>query len=100
METRIEAGQPAGTAVSKRRLNRKMKLTELRNTRDGMEEIGVRAEGIYHGHRIERTQWCLLADNPVRYRRNLDWLYEMAAAQYRKEIKAIDALMASGCGNF
>lgn len=69
--------------------NRAMKLTQVRNTFDGVDHIGCRATGIHKGHHIECTVWVpvdsvhLLAG---------DELIVLAKGKYRHQIKAIDNL--------
>lgn len=70
-----------------RQQNRKMKLTMVRNTYDGVEQIGCRASGIYKGYHIERTAWVpfsganLVADGGLR---------RLATGQYEREKRKID----------
>lgn len=72
--------------------DRKMKLTMLRNSRNGIEEIGIRAVGVYRGRRIERSSWILAPENSELSGENMEFLKDMVMATYRAEMKAIDRM--------
>lgn len=72
--------------------NRKMKLTMVRNTKDGEQEIGCRATGVYKGFYIERTSWCSIKDFVPQ---TFEYLEKMTTGQYNAEIRHIDSLLKS-----
>lgn len=71
----------------KRPITRKMKLTMVRDTVDGIDRIGCRATGIHKGHHIERTAW-----QPVKNftDKSFDWLETLAKGRYDEETRIID----------
>lgn len=71
----------------KRPITRKMKLTMVRDTVDGIDRIGCRATGIHKGHHIERTAW-----QPVKNftDKSFDWLETLAKGRYAEETRIID----------
>lgn len=72
--------------------NRKMALSMVRDTVDGVDRIGCRASGIHKGHHIERTAW-----QPIRdfVSQSFDWLETLAVGNYKKEVEAIDAMQSN-----
>lgn len=68
--------------------NRKMRLTMVRNTRDGIQKIGCRATGMYRGYYIERTAWCPI--DQLNMDDTLGLLERYATGQYQEEIRQID----------
>jgi hypothetical protein len=75
--------------MTKRPLNRKMKLTAVRNTIRGVDHLGCRATGIHKGHYIECTAWVPVDSIPLLAGNELEL---MASGKYRNEIKTIDNL--------
>lgn len=71
--------------------NRKMTLSMVRDTVDGVDHIGCRASGIHKGHHIERTAW-----QPIRdfVSQSFDWLETLAVGNYNKEVEAINRIHA------
>ena len=69
-----------------RPITRKMKLTMVRDTVDGVDRIGCRAAGIYKGHHIERTAWQPVKDFA---KESFGWLEAIASGRYREEVEAI-----------
>lgn len=72
-----------------KKINRKMKLTAVRNTTDGNEMIGCRAAGIYKGFYIERTSWQPI--DTFMGAQHFLWLEKLATGKYNDEINAIDS---------
>lgn len=69
--------------------NRKMKLTMVRNTCNGVELICCRASGVYKGYYIERTstQEINLATPDT-----LQVLEQLARGNYEHECRIIDGI--------
>lgn len=76
--------------MTRRKITRKMKLTVVRDTVNGVPRIGCRATGIYKGNPIEYT-----AAMPVK---NLDLpdamsnLERLATGLYNRECRIIDGI--------
>lgn len=82
--------------MTKRATNRKMKLTMVRNTTNGSDQIGCRATGIYKGHYIERTAWQPVELFGSDSFRELELL---ASGHYKKETREIDTKLITNQNN-